>query len=512
MGQGTTVIGPPSRPASRTRFDENSDLHNSAEAELALLRQGFASADAARSKVHGSSAVQKIGSPSYTYASVLGNSLSRGNTPDPQIVARAPSPCLTPIGGERAAAAEKRSTTHSHSFNNIDDSASLAGAFSGMNLSANGAVTGEKHVRQGLVLDTDHDQDYLFTLEDGRKQKKAQTAVGELHMQSSLHSPDTGARMDSGSDIGKGFFPDNQVELPKSVSASRNSSFRLKGSPTNTSKDEGNYPVQYHQLMDNSNSSYANYGMGGFYFDGMLPGQIGANNLPPLYENVIAASAMGIPGTDSRVLGYGRNLVAASESSNLNRMAGQMSGSPLQAPYMDPMYLQYMRANEYPPQVSLNSPSADRSCLGNPYLDLLEMQKPYLGSMLSPQKAVYNRSLSGKSRGSNGYYGNQAYVAGMSYPGSPMANQVLPNSPGGPGSPLRANDYMRLSPGMRNVAGGLMGHWQLDDNESFGSSLLEEFKSNKTKCFELSEIAGHVVEFRCVCVYDLRPGASSCSM
>jgi pumilio RNA-binding family len=29
-------------------------------------------------------------------------------------------------------------------------------------------------------------------------------------------------------------------------------------------------------------------------------------------------------------------------------------------------------------------------------------------------------------------------------------------------------------------------------------TLLEEFKSNKTKCYELSEIAGYVVEFRCV--------------
>ncbi|MFS7938316.1 putative armadillo-like helical, nucleic acid binding NABP, pumilio domain-containing protein [Helianthus anomalus] len=37
--------------------------------------------------------------------------------------------------------------------------------------------------------------------------------------------------------------------------------------------------------------------------------------------------------------------------------------------------------------------------------------------------------------------------------------------------------------------------------ESFASSLLDEFKSNKTKCFELSEIeiAGHVVEFRYFC-------------
>ncbi|GER37457.1 pumilio domain-containing protein [Striga asiatica] len=32
--------------------------------------------------------------------------------------------------------------------------------------------------------------------------------------------------------------------------------------------------------------------------------------------------------------------------------------------------------------------------------------------------------------------------------------------------------------------------------ETFASSLLEELKNNKTKCFELLEIVGHVAEFR----------------
>ncbi|GJT44361.1 pumilio homolog 2-like protein [Tanacetum coccineum] len=51
---------------------------------------------------------------------------------------------------------------------------------------------------------------------------------------------------------------------------------------------------------------------------------------------------------------------------------------------------------------------------------------------------------------------------------------------------------------MRNLGrgSGVIGHWHLDGaDSSFASSLLEEFKSNKTKSFELAEIAGHVVEF-----------------
>jgi len=58
---------------------------------------------------------------------------------------------------------------------------------------------------------------------------------------------------------------------------------------------------------------------------------------------------------------------------------------------------------------------------------------------------------------------------------------------------------MRFS-GMRNLAGGVMGAWHSEVgsnlDETFAPTLLDEFKSNKTKCFELSEIGGHVVEFR----------------
>jgi pumilio RNA-binding family len=132
-------------------------------------------------------------------------------------------------------------------------------------------------------------------------------------------------------------------------------------------------------------------------------------------------------------------------------------------------------------------------------MNLLELQKAYLGSLLSPQKSQYNVPLGGKSGGSNhhGYYGNPAYGVGLSYPGSPMANS-LSSSPVGSGSPIRHNDLnMHFASGMRNVA-GVMGPWHLDAgnlDENFASSLLEEFKNNKTKCFELSEISGHVVEF-----------------
>jgi pumilio RNA-binding family len=258
------------------------------------------------------------------------------------------------------------------------------------------------------------------------------------------------------------------------------------------------------------NSSFNNYGLGGYAgnpaLTSLMTNQYGTSNLPPLFENVAAASAMASPGMDSRILGAG---LASGGSSpdvhSLGRMGNQIAGGALQAPFVDPMYLQYMRTSEYAAAqlAALNDPSVvDRNYLGNSYMNLLELQKAYLGSVLSPQKSQYNVPLGGKSGNSNhhGYYGNQAYGVGLSYPGSPMANS---GSPVGSGSPIRHNDLnnMRFASGLRNLA-GVMGPWHLDAgnmDESFASSLLEEFKSNKAKCFELAEISGHVVEFRYIC-------------
>ncbi|PQM43136.1 pumilio homolog 1 [Prunus yedoensis var. nudiflora] len=446
LGRASPVSGLPSRPASRNAFDENVDAVGSAEADPAHLRRDVMASDGLRSSANGqgSSAAQSMGPPSsYSYAAALGASLSRSTTPDPQLVARAPSPCLTPIGGGR-----------------VDD---------------------ENHLSSQIKQDADDHQNYLFGLQGGESHARQlaylkKSESGHMHMPSVPHSA-------------KGSYSD-------------------LGSPTSNHNGGGSLHPQYQQV-DTANSSFSNYGLSGYSMNpalaSMVASQLGTGNLPPLFE-----SAMGSPGMDSRVLGGGMasgpNLAAAaSESHNLGRLGSPIAGSGLQAPYVDPMYLQYLRTSEYAAAqlAALNDPSVDRNYLGNSYMNLLELQKAYLGALLSPQKSQYGVPLGGKSAGSNhhGYYGNPAFGVGMSYPGSPMASPVIPNSPVGPGSPMRHNELNMCFPsGMRNLAGGVMGPWHLDGggcniDESFASSLLEEFKSNKAKSFELSEIGGHVVEF-----------------
>nr|DAD28248.1 TPA_asm: hypothetical protein HUJ06_029716 [Nelumbo nucifera] len=510
LGRATPVSGLPSRPASRNAFDDGVESLGSAEAQLAHLHHELASVDALRSgpNVQGITGAQNVGaSVSHTFASALGASLSRSTTPDPQLVARAPSPCLPPVGGGRVGATDKRNVNGSNTYNSVvsssmSESADLVAALSGMSLSTNGRVNEEKNMRSQIQQEIDDHQNFLFNLQGGQNHIKQHPYIkrsdsGHLHMPSGAQSAkgtysNLGKSNGTGMELNTSSLIDGQVELQKPAVSSANS--YLKGPSTPTLPGGGGSP------------HYQN----GYSINPALPSlmanQLGTGNLPPLFENVAAASAMAASGLDARALGglpSGGNLTGAAELQNLNRIGNHTAGSALQMPVLDPLYLQYLKTAEYAAAqvAALNDPSLDRNYMGNSYVDLLGLQKAYLGALLSPQKSQYGVPFLGKSGGlSPGYYGNPAFGLGMSYPGSPLASPLLPNSPVGPGSPIRHNERsLRFPPGMRNLTGGVMGSWHSEAggnmDESFASSLLEEFKSNKTKCFELSEIAGHVVEF-----------------
>ncbi|KAL8531420.1 hypothetical protein ACS0TY_008138 [Phlomoides rotata] len=501
MNRATPVPGHPSRPSSRNAFDENASAMGSAEAELAHLRRELMSSDPIHPNpsIQASSAAQHTGPPtSYSYAAVLGASLSRSSTPDAQRIARAPSPCPTPIGGGRGGNSEKRNINSPSSFNGIsshgNESADLVAALSGLNLS--NVITDEDNdLSSQIESDADDHKNYIFNLQGGQNNARQQNYMkkhepGQFNM-SSVPQPGKVMPSDSGVSNGGGLDHNSnaylQAELQRNGVPSNNS--YLNGSPNAAVNGMGGVFSQY-QHLDSPNSSYLNYGLGGYPMS-PISAQLGSSNLPPLFENAAVASAMAVPGMDSRMLG-GSNIGAAGAEQSLGRI-----GNQLQAPFVDPLYMQYIRTAEYAAQVAaLNDPSVDRNYMSNAYMDLL--QKAYVGNLLSPQKSQYGVPLGGKTGASSphGYYTNPAFGIGLSYPGSPLPSPV-PNSAGGPGSPMRHGDFnMRFSAGLRNVAGGVVGPWNLDNMESsFASSLLEEFKSNKTKCFELSEIVGHVVEF-----------------
>ncbi|XP_022883185.1 pumilio homolog 2-like [Olea europaea var. sylvestris] len=500
LNGATPVSRHPSRPASRNSFDENADTIASAESELAHIHRDLTDSDPLHctSNIQSSSAVQHVGQPtSYSYAAALGDPLSRSSTPDPQHIARAPSPCLTPIGGGRVGNLEKRSINGPNSFNvmssQTNGSVDLVAAFSDMNLST-GVLDEDNHLSPQIEQDFDDHKNYPFGLQGGQNNTKQlsftkKSKTGQFNVASVPHSTkmmpsEPGLSDDGELDISNSSL---RAELYRAGVSSNN--LYLKGSSSSAVNGGGSLTSQY-QHLDSPNFSYSSYGLSGYPMS-PVASQLGNSNLPPLFENAAAASVMAAPGMDSRMLG-GSNLGIAASEENIIRMGNQMAGSMLQAPFIDTLYPQYLRTAEY--AAALSNPSADRSYMGNSYMDLL--QKACLGTTLSPQKSQCGVPVVGKTIGSSprGYYGNPAFGIGLSYPGSPP---VIPNSPVGPVSPMRHGDFnMRFPGGVSNVAGGMMASWHFDNLENrFASSLLEEFKSNKAKCFELSEICGHVVEF-----------------
>ncbi|PIA60405.1 hypothetical protein AQUCO_00300123v1 [Aquilegia coerulea] len=496
LGHAAPVSGHPSRPSSRNAYDGGVDALGSSDSQPA-----HAAVDVLRSgaNVQGLSGAQDASaSGSHTFASVLGASLSRSTTPDPQLVARAPSPRLPPVGGGRVGGNDKRTINGPNSFNGVsssmNESVDLVSALSGMSLSMNGVADNGNHVRSQIQHELG-DPNLAVRGQNHIKQhpyfKKSDS--GHLGLPSDAQTnkasyPGYGKNIGIGMDLNNShLINDGELDYHKAAVSPANSLLGDVSAPIATST--GGSPSHY-QNINGANSAYLNYGLGGYSVNPALTSLIGSQlsngngNLPPLFENVVTASAMAAPGMGSHALGG-------------NYPLGSNLGGNNAIPLIDPLYLQYLAAAQV---AALNDPSIDRNYSGNSYTDILGLQKAYLGSLLSPQKSQYGVPFLGNSGSLNhGYYGNPAYI-GMSYPGSPLVNPMLPNSPVGPGSPMRHSDRnMRFSSGLRNSPGGLMGSWNSDlgsnMDETFTSSLLEEFKSNKTKCFELSEISGHVVEF-----------------
>jgi pumilio RNA-binding family len=360
--------------------------------------------------------IQNNDLPSNTFASILGSSLSRSASPDPELVRRAPSPSLPPIGvkvGNTDKKINGGSTSFRRSSSAIGESDDLVAALSGMNLSSR-AMSGQTMDQSQLYQDVDNVQKFLFDRQGD------QTTGNQQHY---MRRPEQG-----------------QSKLPDGYSANLANSSTMRN-----------------QINAGSFTSFDSLSLG----SGFASPRIGSRS----------------PGgtVSSR-----QNLAGMSNMLNYNGI-GSPTASPSLQTSIDPAYIQYLAQLA----ATCDDPLMDRGHLGNSYMDLLGTHKANIGPLLQSQKQY-------------GYYGNLGFNLG--YPGSPLASPVLPSSPIAPGSPLRHGERnMRFPSGMRNF-GNSFGSWnsgmggKMDAN--LMPSLLEEFKSNKSKSYELSEIAGHVVEFR----------------
>ncbi|KDP30469.1 hypothetical protein JCGZ_16148 [Jatropha curcas] len=436
LDRPSSLSGHLSRPASHNAFVDLLGTTARSDSSQAGLSGGFESMESLRSGSASPSLVGVQSHGSHSFASALGSSLSRSTTPE--LAGRSSSFFLPPVGS-RVGPLEKKnligSTLQNGRSSGVTELGEIAAALSGLNLS------NIRHTEQDRHIDFNNHPDFLFNTSNGPNRLQQQFVD-----KSNTENPS---------------FPTNYIDVARKNGAMAN----LIASEFN-SNGEVSFPKR--------TASFANLHSKAD-FASQIPGSYPINqNLDSVLKNHLnAASAVGSSG-----IGH-----------SFNR-AGYQAGSDLHSPVMDSRYNQYLqRTSDY---ATRNSTQVRNFGASPENLD--EIQKAYLEALLAQRNQQYEPALVKSGSLNQGYHRNSSY--GMPYLGNSVANSVL-SSVGSGG--FQNEQVAHFNSMMRNSIGGSTGSWQSDVGSNterrFVSSLLDEFKNNKTRSFELSDIVDHVVEF-----------------
>lgn len=204
----------------------------------------------------------------------------------------------------------------------------------------------------------------------------------------------------------------------------------------------------------------------------------------------------------------GQGIPSLGDIQHMSKIYGQQPIA-YQPPFVDPVQLQYFHHpfdDSY--GVSGQFGRFIRGGLGGHSNSFVSQNKALIANPMDDQKFQFpaNGSMGisnlrkGDIMGSN-YYGSNPSLGVMTqFPSSPLASPVLPSSPVGGIDHFAQRNEMRFFQGSpRN--GGMYNPWQgprgaskFDDPKR--NLFLEELKSSHSRKFELSDIAGRIVDFR----------------
>lgn len=207
------------------------------------------------------------------------------------------------------------------------------------------------------------------------------------------------------------------------------------------------------------------------------------------------------------VISTGESITQAVDMQHLNKLYGQLGYAP-QPSLADPYYLQYFQqplgdansvSGQFDSRVSRGGVSVSQVSAFDSH------RESDVASSSGDKKLQPHRSggLANPNPRRGGVASPNYHVSPtnmgmlMQFPTSPLASPVLPRSPSGLTCLPGGRNEMRFPPGSgKNV--GIFSGWQgqrgYDDPKPH--SFLEELKSGKGRKFDLSDIAGHTVEFR----------------
>ncbi|XP_028788982.1 pumilio homolog 4 isoform X2 [Neltuma alba] len=382
---------------------------------------------------------------SHAFASAVGSSLSRGTTPEPQVIGVPLGSALSPCAGasnvgfvENNVVGLSAQKGHSSSMTEL---AEMMSSLSSMNLS------NSRHAEQDSLL-----------------QSRLQKEIG--------NQPDLLLRT-----ISNG----NNLELPRHNDMVMNLNAMTSNEQASIMKRSASSASIHSKVHSIGNVHHARSSLPSMDVAGHVHGAYPVNsNLAAVYKNHID--------TALRDQGDGKSLDAL----------GNQIGPDLHSSTVDPCFIQRVRQGS---DYFMHGPgdlSQVRNFSDTSHGDFEGLQKAYLETLLSQQKQQYELSLLAKSGFLNyGFYGSQPCGLGIPYSGKQIANSLLPCR--GSGNPLFENaNASQLDSMVKSSIGGSVGSCHSDIGYStegrFVSSLLDEFK-NKARSFELSDIVGHVVQF-----------------
>ncbi|XP_041993295.1 pumilio homolog 2-like isoform X1 [Salvia splendens] len=228
------------------------------------------------------------------------------------------------------------------------------------------------------------------------------------------------------------------------------------------------------------NFSASNFGLGGYPASPLVMGnQVGDSR----------ALSGGLP--------FESDLFVAAAEENYARLGNQSTLDAFPMAHTDPSYLDYLIANEYS-SAALDNQRMHVESLANPPVDFLGNRNAYFEASL--RRSQYGSGFGKSSTMNNGFHGNYAFGLGIPHRGNHIMSPMFPNCPiASGGSDKNVEQIMCIPSTLRNMTHKFGGPWLSGPGcnleESFAASLLDEFKGNKTRCLDLAEIAGHVVEF-----------------
>ncbi|KAI3987309.1 hypothetical protein MKX01_003059, partial [Papaver californicum] len=473
LGEPTPVSGHLSRPVSRNAFSDI-DPMGTPDSEVTQLHSGLNSIDGihSRSTTPGLVRVHSSGSSlSHTFASAVGSSIPRSTTPESKLAVRAIGPGLPPVG-RRDSLVDQKNVLEANTFDGLssstEDHASIAASLSGLSLSKTRLVDEVGHGLSQIKREFDGQPSFHIGMPNGHNQSLQKHLVKKTEAVTLPIPPiykELANKNDNLTDASVSEMSSYaQSNFRKGTSASAN--MYKKGPYARSASFDRTVHYQSTDMPDKSLS---------VHMPETYPINQGQDSVNHFYTGASFISSMG------RSLDGNRN---------------QVSSGP-QVLIVDPLYVQVMqRASDYTAHAA-TSPTDPFSGRNHSHADMIAVQRAYLEALIAQHNPYGMPFLDKSSSLTHPHLRSPAFGHSMKHSRNLMARSIPPVVSG---SPMLQNQRISSFPSMlRGTTGGSLGSWLSGDGEkleeSYGSSSLEEFKTNKTRSFELSEIVDYVVEF-----------------